>query len=90
MLELNGEYWKEVDGGVLFINEAHNMRLWTALKGLEFEVKNEGMSLTRISSFKVLKEYFFGLKRTKKGAFKQLMDAGVYAQFTNQFKKGEE
>jgi len=89
MLELNAEYWEEVEGGVE-LDPRHRMRLWTALKGLEFEVKHKGFQLTRISSFKVLKEYFLGMKRTKEGAFKQLTDAGIYEQFMNQFKKGEE
>ena len=85
-LELNGEYWEEVEGGVI-VKERHSMRVWMALKGLEFEVKNKGMKLTRISSLGVLKEYFFGLKRTKAGAYEQLIKAGVYEQFLNN--KGE-
>ena len=79
-LELNGEVWEEVEGGVE-LDPRHRMRLWTALKGLEFEVKHKGFQLTRISSFKVLKEYFFGLKRTKKGAYAQLQEAGIYEHF---------
>jgi len=53
-----------------------------ALKGLEFEAKHDGMKMTRISSLGVLKEYFFGLKRTKKGAYAQLKEAGIYEHFT--------
>ena len=80
-LELNGEVWEEVEGGVI-AKEGHHMRVWMALKGLEFEAKNNGMKLTRISSLGVLKEYFFGLKRTKKGAYAQLKEAGIYEHFT--------
>jgi hypothetical protein len=79
-LELNGEYWEEGEGGVL-IKDGHHFRLWTALKGLEFETRFKGMKFTRISSLKVLHQYFFGLKRTKKGAYEQLQEAGVYKIF---------
>ena len=46
MLELNGEYWEEVEGGVE-LDPRHRMRLWTALKGL-------GMKRTKEGAFKQL------------------------------------
>ena len=68
--------------GMQILEVATNIDVQDTL-GLEFEVKNKGMKLTRISSLGVLKEYFFGLKRTKKGAYEQLIEAGVYEQFLN-------
>ncbi len=81
MLELNGERWVAGEEGGYVLEGMDNMRLATALIGLEFEIKNHPMKMSRISAFGVVKEYFYGLKRTKAGAFKQLEEAGIVKHF---------
>jgi len=87
MLELNGEVWKAADEGGYYLEDMHNMRMATALIGLKLEAKSSGLKFTRISSFGVLKEYFYGLKKSKKDAYDQLVDAGIYEHFTIATKK---
>ncbi len=82
-LKLNSDLWESHGGGHGLRNEMDEMRLSTALIGLKFEVENEGMKFTRFSSFAVVKEYFVGLKRTKKEAYQQLIDTGIVGMFAN-------
>tara|TARA_R110001583_G_scaffold31544_1_gene107713 strand:+ start:1729 stop:2007 length:279 start_codon:yes stop_codon:yes gene_type:complete len=82
MLELNGDVWKAADEGGYYLEDMHNMRMATALIGLKLEAKASGLKFTRISSFKVLKEYFHGLKKSKKDAYDQLVEAGIYEHYT--------
>jgi len=81
MLKLNSELWTSHNGGHGLKDEDEEIRLSTALIGLKFEVENKGLKFTRISSFKVLKEYFIGLKRTKKDAYNQLVEGSFYDVF---------
>ena len=81
MLKLNSDFWTFHNGGYGLKDERDEMRLSTALIGFKFEVENNGLKFARISSFKVLKEYFIGLKRTKKAAYNQLVDRSIYEVF---------
>ena len=81
MLKLNADLWTSHNGGHGLKDQRDEMRLSTALIGLKFEVESNGLNFTRFSSFKVVKEYFMGLKRTKEGAYNQLVDAGIYDVF---------
>ena len=59
-----------------------NFQIKMALMFLESEV-NTGMIMCHPSkgtTVRTLARYFSGLKKTRKGAYKQLVEAGVYAQ----------
>lgn len=81
-LAFNMDIWEHGDGeGVYNIDTMHNMRLSTALIGLKMEATNDhGLLFTRVSSLKVLREYFTNLPRTKKDAYKTLLANGMYNQ----------
>jgi len=83
MLELNGDIWKAAEDGGHYLEKMHTMRMVTALIGLRLEANSKGLKFTRISSFKVLKEYFHGLKKSKKAAYDQLVEAGIYDHYTS-------
>tara|TARA_R110000796_G_scaffold62416_1_gene143946 strand:- start:3081 stop:3359 length:279 start_codon:yes stop_codon:yes gene_type:complete len=87
MLELNGDVWKLAEEGGYYLEDMDNMRMATALIGLKLEAGTKsgdmGLKFTRVSSFKVLKEYFYGLKKSKKDAYKQLVEAGIYDHYLN-------
>ena len=86
MLEMNGEYWEDTSEGQVLKHKMGGVQLATALIGLKFEVEAGvgGMKFTRFSSLAVLKRYFYGLKRTKAGAYQQLRDAGMYKHFVKE------
>jgi hypothetical protein len=86
MLEMNGEHWEDTSEGQVLKHKMGGVQLATALIGLKFEVEAGvgGMKFTRFSSLAVLKRYFYGLKRTKAGAYQQLRDAGMYKQFVKE------
>lgn len=79
-LYFNPDIWEiNVDDRSAMLSDGHHIRLQTALIGLKMEATNEhGLLFTRISSLKVLREYFDNLARTKKGAYKQLVEYGLY------------
>ena len=81
-LDFNMDIWEHGDReGVFNIDTMHNMRLSTALIGLKMEATNDhGLLFTRVSSLKVLREYFTNLPRTKKGAYATLVANGMYNQ----------
>ena len=86
MLEMNGEYWEDTSEGQVLKHKMGGAQLATALIGLKFEVEAGvgGMKFTRFSSLAVLKRYFYGLKRTKAGAYQQLVDAKMYKHFVKE------
>ena len=86
MLEMNEKYWEDSPKGQVLKNKMAGLQLATALIGLKFEVEAGvgGMKFTRFSSLAVLKRYFYGLKRTKAGAYQQLRDAGIYKHFVKE------
>lgn len=60
--------------------ERMNFQIIMCLQMLKSEVET-GMSMCnprKGSTVRTLARYFPGLKRTKKGAYKQLVDAGIY------------
>jgi hypothetical protein len=62
--------------------ERMNFQIIMCLQMLKSEVET-GMimcSRNKGSTVRTLAKYFPGLKRTKKGAYKQLVDAGIYKQ----------
>tara|TARA_R100000541_G_C1866270_1_gene80080 strand:- start:317 stop:580 length:264 start_codon:yes stop_codon:yes gene_type:complete len=85
MIEMNKEHWENTPEGQVLKHKMAGMQLATALIGLRFEVQAGvgGMQFTRFSSLAVLKRYFHGLKRTKAGAYKQLVDAKIYDHFVS-------
>tara|TARA_R100001377_G_scaffold77379_1_gene54633 strand:- start:583 stop:861 length:279 start_codon:yes stop_codon:yes gene_type:complete len=91
MLEMNGEYWEDTPEGQVLKHKMGGLQLATALIGLKFEVEVGvgGMQFTRISSLGVLKRYFHGLKRTKAGAYQQLVDAKMYEHFVKEESEDE-
>jgi hypothetical protein len=83
-LEFNMDRWEKGDTeGTFNINTMDNVRIRTALIGLKMEATNEhGLLFTRVSSLKVLREYWTNLPRTKKGAYETLVANGMYNQPT--------
>ena len=62
--------------------ERKNFQISMALTALRGEVKS-GLIVcnpAKGTTVRTLARYFPGLKKTRKGAYKQLVDAGVYAQ----------
>ena len=62
--------------------ERGNFQISMALTMLRSEVRG-GMIMCdprKGTTVRTLARYFKGLKKTRKGAYKQLVDAGVYAQ----------
>mgnify|MGYP003645513129 FL=1 len=62
--------------------ERKNFQISMALTMLRSEVRG-GMIMCdprKGTTVRTLARYFQGLKKTRKGAYKQLVDAGVYAQ----------
>jgi len=59
-----------------------NFQISMALTMLRSEVRSGLISCDprKGTTVKTLARYFEGLKKTRKGAYKQLVDAGVYAQ----------
>ena len=59
-----------------------NFQIAMALTMLRSEVRSGLISCDprKGTTVKTLARYFEGLKKTRKGAYKQLVDAGVYAQ----------
>ena len=59
-----------------------NFQITMALTMLRSEVRSGLISCDprKGTTVKTLARYFEGLKKTRKGAYKQLVDAGVYAQ----------
>ena len=62
--------------------ERKNFQITMALTMLRSEVRSGLISCDprKGTTVKTLARYFEGLKKTRKGAYKQLVDAGVYAQ----------
>ena len=62
--------------------ERKNFQISMALTMLRSEVRSGLISCDprKGTTVKTLARYFEGLKKTRKGAYKQLVDAGVYAQ----------
>lgn len=62
--------------------ERMNFQIIMCLQMLKSEVKTGHImcSPSKGSTVRTLARYFPGLKRTKKGAYKQLVDAGIYKQ----------
>ena len=91
MLEMNAEEWEDTPEGQVLKHKMGGAQLATALIGLKFEVQSGvgGMKFTRISSLGVLKRYFHGLKRTKAGAYQQLVDAKIYEHFVKEESEDE-
>jgi hypothetical protein len=83
-LEFNMDIWEKGDTeGTFNINTMDNVRIRTALIGLKMEATNEhGLLFCRVSSLKVLREYWTNLPRTKKGAYETLVANGMYNQPT--------
>ena len=83
-LEFNMDIWEKGDTeGTFNINTMDNVRIQTALIGLKMEATNEhGLLFCRVSSLKVLREYWTNLPRTKKGAYETLVANGMYNQPT--------
>ena len=83
-LEFNMDIWEKGDTeGTFNIGTMDNMRIRTALIGLKMEATNDhGLLFTRVSSLKVLREYWTNLPRTKKGAYETLVANGMYNQPT--------
>ena len=83
-LEFNMDRWEKGDTeGTFNINTMDNVRIRTALIGLKMEATNEhGLLFCRVSSLKVLREYWTNLPRTKKGAYETLVANGMYNQPT--------
>ena len=66
--------------------ERINFQIAMCLQMLKSEVET-GFSMCnprKGSTVRTLARYFTGLKRTKKGAYKQLVDAGIYKLLENQ------
>ena len=64
-------------------DERNNFQISMALTMLRSEVRG-GMIMCdprKGTTVRTLARFFQGLKKTRKGAYKQLVDAGVYAQF---------
>ena len=62
--------------------ERKNFQISMALTALRSEVQS-GMIMCdprKGTTVRTLARYFQGLKKTRKGAYKQLVDAGVYTQ----------
>tara|TARA_R110002110_G_scaffold13720_1_gene65639 strand:+ start:2161 stop:2403 length:243 start_codon:yes stop_codon:yes gene_type:complete len=69
--------------------ERKNFQISMALTALRSEVQS-GMIMCdprKGTTVRTLARYFPGLKKTRKGAYKQLVDAGVYA-YLNSTKEG--
>ena len=83
-LEFNMDRWEKGDTeGTFNICTMESMRIRTALIGLKMEATNEhGLLFCRVSSLKVLREYWTNLPRTKKGAYETLVANGMYNQPT--------
>ena len=83
-LEFNMDRWEKGDTeGTFNIGTMESMRIRTALIGLKMEATNEhGLLFCRVSSLKVLREYWTNLPRTKKGAYEALVANGMYNQPT--------
>ena len=62
--------------------ERKNFQISMALTMLRSEVKGGFLvcNPAKGTTVRTLARYFPGLKKTRKGAYKQLVDAGVYAQ----------
>ena len=62
--------------------ERKDFQITMALTMLRSEVRSGLISCDprKGTTVKTLARYFEGLKKTRKGAYKQLVDAGVYAQ----------
>ena len=62
--------------------ERMNFQIIVCLQMLKSEVETGHImcSPSKGSTVRTLARYFPGLKRTKKGAYKQLVDAGIYKQ----------
>jgi len=62
--------------------ERMNFQIIMCLQMLKSEVETGHImcSPSKGSTVRTLARYFPGLKRTKKGAYKQLVDAGIYKQ----------
>ena len=62
--------------------ERKDFQISMALTMLRSEVRSGLISCDprKGTTVKTLARYFEGLKKTRKGAYKQLVDAGVYAQ----------
>ena len=71
--------------------ERKNFQISMALTALRSEVQS-GMIMCdprKGTTVRTLARYFQGLKKTRKGAYKQLVDAGVYTQLDQLKERGK-